>query len=466
MLNQGTIIAKATGAGSSAISLFRLSGSDAIRMVSKCFQPKSEKKLADQKSHTVHLGTLHDKGSPLDEVLVSIFKAPHSYTGENVVEISCHGSNFIQEEILRLFISIGAQQAKPGEFTLRAFLNKKMDLSQAEAVADLIVSESKAAHEVAMNQMRGGYTAEIAQLRQKLLDFASLITLELDFAEEDVAFADRTALKDLLGSLQSKIKSLLDSFHYGSVIKKGVPVAIVGKPNAGKSSLLNAILNEDRAIVSSIPGTTRDTIEDTLTLSGIEFRFIDTAGLRETNDRIEAVGVAKAKEKVDLAKVMVYLFDTNDTSLSEIRSAIKEFKREDLIVVLVENKIDLIQEAGESTLTKALKEQSSQIPTHGFCSISTFDPRSIEELKKTLYNQIKKIAVQGDVVVSNARHYEALQNALGAIIEIGEGLESELTGDLLSVHINEAIHFLGEISGEISNDELLGNIFSKFCIGK
>jgi tRNA modification GTPase len=466
MLNQGTIIAKATGAGSSAISLFRLSGSDAIRMVSKCFQPKSEKKLADQKSHTVHLGTLHDKGSPLDEVLVSIFKAPHSYTGENVVEISCHGSNFIQEEILRLFISIGAQQAKPGEFTLRAFLNKKMDLSQAEAVADLIVSESKAAHEVAMNQMRGGYTAEIAQLRQKLLDFASLITLELDFAEEDVAFADRTALKDLLGSLQSKIKSLLDSFHYGSVIKKGVPVAIVGKPNAGKSSLLNAILNEDRAIVSSIPGTTRDTIEDTLTLSGIEFRFIDTAGLRETNDRIEAVGVAKAKEKVDLAKVMIYLFDTNDTSLSEIRSAIKEFKREDLIVVLVENKIDLIQEAGESSLTKALKEQSSQIPTHGFCSISTFDPRSIEELKKTLYNQIKKIAVQGDVVVSNARHYEALQNALGAIIEVGEGLESELTGDLLSVHINEAIHFLGEISGEISNDELLGNIFSKFCIGK
>jgi tRNA modification GTPase len=466
MLNQGTIIAKATGAGSSAISLFRLSGSDAIKMVSKCFQPMSEKKLADQKSYTVHLGTLHDKGSPLDEVLVSIFKAPHSYTGENVVEISCHGSNFIQEEILRLFISIGAQQAKPGEFTLRAFLNKKMDLSQAEAVADLIVSESKAAHEVAMNQMRGGYTAEIAQLRQKLLDFASLITLELDFAEEDVAFADRTALKDLLGSLQSKIKSLLDSFHYGSVIKKGVPVAIVGKPNAGKSSLLNALLNEDRAIVSSIPGTTRDTIEDTLTLSGIEFRFIDTAGLRETNDRIEAAGVAKAKEKVDLAKMMIYLFDTNDTSLSEIKSAIKEFKREDLIVVLVENKIDLIQEAGESSLTKALKEQSSQIPTHAFCSISTFDPRSIEELKKILYNQIKKIAVQGDVVVSNARHYEALQNALGAIIEIGEGLESELTGDLLSVHINEAIHFLGEISGEISNDELLGNIFSKFCIGK
>tara|TARA_B100001057_G_scaffold500185_1_gene613982 strand:+ start:1847 stop:3247 length:1401 start_codon:yes stop_codon:yes gene_type:complete len=466
MLNQGTIIAKATGAGSSAISLFRLSGNDAIRIVSKCFHPKSEKKLADQKSHTVHLGTLHDQGSPLDEVLVSIFKAPHSYTGENVVEISCHGSNFIQEEVLRLFISIGAQPAKPGEFTLRAFLNKKIDLIQAEAVADLIVTESRAAHEVAINQMRGGYTEEISKLRQKLLDFASLITLELDFAEEDVAFADRTALKDLLGSLQSKIKSLLDSFYYGSVIKKGVPVAIVGKPNAGKSSLLNALLNEDRAIVSSIPGTTRDTIEDTLTISGIEFRFIDTAGLRKTNDRIEAVGVAKAKEKVYLAKVMIYLFDTNDTSLSEIKSAIKEFKREDLIVVLVENKIDLIQKAGESSLTKVLKEQSSQIPTHAFCSISTFNPQSIEELKNTLYNQIKKITAQGDIVVSNVRHYEALQNALGAIIEIGEGLENKLTGDLLSIHINEAIHFLGEISGEISNDELLGNIFSKFCIGK
>ena len=466
MYNQGTIIAKATGAGSSAICLFRLSGNDSIKMVSKYFQAKSKKKLTEQKSHTVHLGTLHHNGATLDEVLVSVFKAPHSYTGENIVEISCHGSNFIQEAILRLFISKGAQPAKPGEFTLRAFLNKKMDLSQAEAVADLIASESRAAHEIAINQMRGGYTDEISQLRQKLLDFASLITLELDFAEEDVAFADRIALKDLLGSLQSKIKSLLDSFQYGSVIKKGVPVAIVGKPNAGKSSLLNALLKENRAIVSAIPGTTRDAIEDTMTLSGIEFRFIDTAGLRETDDQIEAIGVAKAKEKVDLAKVMIYLFDAHDTSLSEITSAIKEFKREDLIVLLVENKIDLIQEAGESSLTKALKEQSSQIPTHAFCSISTFDPDTIEQLKKTLYNQIKKIAVQGDVVVSNARHYEALQNALGAIIEIGEGLESELTGDLLSVHINEAIHFLGEISGEIGNDELLGNIFSKFCIGK
>jgi tRNA modification GTPase len=341
-----------------------------------------------------------------------------------------------------------------------------MDLSQAEAVADLIVSESKAAHEVAMNQMRGGYTAEIAQLRQKLLDFASLITLELDFAEEDVAFADRTALTELLSILQSKIKSLLDSFQYGSVIKKGVPVAIVGKPNAGKSSLLNALLNEDRAIVSAIPGTTRDTIEDTLTLSGVEFRFIDTAGLRETDDQIEAVGVAKAKEKVDLAKVMIYLFDANDTSLEEITMAFDEFKREGLIMLLVENKIDLIQEQEESTLMNTLKKEFVHFPGLALSSISTFDPNTIEQLKKTLYDQIQKIAVQGDVVVSNARHYEALQNALQAILNIKKGLKDELSGDLLSVDINEALNYLGEISGEITNDELLGNIFSKFCIGK
>lgn len=466
MINQGTIIAKASGAGSSAISLFRLSGSNSIEMVSDCFQPKSQKKLLDQKSHTVHLGTLKHNGDALDEVLVSIFKAPHSYTGENIVEISCHGSNYIQEEILRLFISKGAQPAKPGEFTLRAFLNKKMDLSQAEAVADLIVSESKAAHEVAMNQMRGGYTAEIAQLRQKLLDFASLITLELDFAEEDVAFADRTALTELLLAMQSKIKSLLDSFQYGSVIKKGVPVAIVGKPNAGKSSLLNALLNEDRAIVSTIPGTTRDTIEDTLTLSGVEFRFIDTAGLRETDDQIEAVGVAKAKEKVNLAKVMIYLFDANDTSLEEINAALNEFKREGLIILLVENKIDLIEEQGKSSLMNALKRESDHFPNLALSSISTFDRDTIEQLKKTLYNQIEKISIQGDIVVSNARHYEALQNALQAILNIKKGLKDELSGDLLSVDINEALNYLGEISGEITNDELLGNIFSKFCIGK
>jgi tRNA modification GTPase len=466
MINQGTIIAKATGSGSAAISMFRISGSESIAMISQCFKAKSPKKWEKQKSHTVHLGLLNWDGATIDEVLVSIFKAPHSYTGENVVEISCHGSSFIQEEILRLFISLGAQPAKPGEFTLRSFLNQKMDLSQAEAVADLIVSESKAAHEVALNQMRGGYTAEIAHLRQKLMDFASLITLELDFSEEDVAFADRTALNLLLEELQSKIKSLLDSFQYGSVIKKGVPVAIVGKPNAGKSSLLNALLNEQRAIVSDIPGTTRDTIEDTLTLSGIQFRFIDTAGLRETQDQIEAVGVARAKEKVAQAKIMLYLYDPNDTDISEIITALNEFKRKDLIIVLVENKIDLIGDLKGTSLISELKKQSSHFSYDALCGVSTFDTRSIAQLKEILFRQVDNIAIQGDVVVSNARHYEALQNALKSIINIKMGLENELSGDLLSVDINEALHFLGEISGEITNDELLGNIFSKFCIGK
>ena len=412
------------------------------------------------------MGILHQGGATLDEVLVSIFKAPHSYTGEEVVEISCHGSSFIQEEILRLFISLGAQPAKPGEFTLRAFLNKKMDLSQAEAVADLIMSETQAAHEVAINQMRGGYTSEIAQLRQKLLDFASLITLELDFSEEDVTFADRTALNLLIEELTSKIKSLLDSFQYGSVIKKGVPVAIVGKPNAGKSSLLNALLNEDRAIVSAIPGTTRDTIEDTLTLSGIPFRFIDTAGLRETKDEIEAVGVAKAKAKVALAKIMIYLFDPNDIQLSEISNALNEFKRKDLIILLVQNKTDLIDKNKKSPLIESIKKQSSTLSYTEFCSISTLDSKTIDQLKDKLFKQVDNIVVQGDVVVSNARHYEALQNALKAVVNISKGLDNDLSGDLLSIDINEALHYLGEISGEITNDELLGNIFGKFCIGK
>ena len=466
MINSGTIIAKATGSGNAALSMFRLSGEKSIALVSECFKPRLQKRLTEQKSHTVHLGVIHQNGKVIDEVLVSIFRAPNSYTGEDVVEISCHGSSFIQEEILRLFIAMGAKAAKPGEFTLRAFLNKKMDLSQAEAVADLIQSESKVAHEVAIKQMRGGYAEEISQLRQKLLDFASLITLELDFSEEDVAFADRTALEKLLETLKSKIKSLIDSFQYGSVIKNGVPVAIVGKPNAGKSSLLNVLLNEDRAIVSDIPGTTRDTIEDTLTLWGIQFRFIDTAGLRETDDKIEAVGVAKAKAKVDLAKVMIYLFDSNDSSFSEIINAIDEFKREGLIIILVENKIDLIEGGKLSSLYQRLKKSRTEIPYDALCSISTFDPNSTEKLKKTLFKQVNNIAAQGDVVVSNARHYEALQNALKAILNIKKGLENELSGDLLSVDLNEALNYLGEISGEVTNDELLGNIFSKFCIGK
>ena len=464
-MNEGTIIANSSASGTAAISLLRLSGENAIDLVTSSFKSKSGKKLSDQKSHAIHLGRIHNDGTEIDEVLVSVFKAPNSYTGENVVEISCHGSIYIQQEILQLFIRKGAKPAQPGEFTLRAFLNKKMDLSQAEAVADLIASESKAAHEVALNQMRGGYTQELILLRQKLLDFASLITLELDFSEEDVEFADRKELFALLDEIQMKIKSLADSFAYGSVIKKGVPVAIIGKPNAGKSSLLNALLNDNRAIVSSIAGTTRDTIEDTLIIKGIQFRFIDTAGLRETTDEIEAVGVAKAKEKALKAKVLLYLYDRNDANLNEIIKDINEFMRDDLILIPVESKVDLNKNAAnefDSALTKELNSKKILQPI----KISTFDKISIESLKKFLFNQVSQMASNQDVIITNIRHYDALQNVLKAIFNIKNGLDHEISGDLLSVDINEALMHLGEITGEITTEDLLGNVFANFCIGK
>ena len=465
MMNEGTIIANSSAAGTAAISLLRLSGENAIDLVTSSFKSKSGKKLSDQKSHTIHLGRIHNDGTEIDEVLVSIFKAPNSYTGENVVEISCHGSTYIQQEILQLFIRKGAKPAQPGEFTLRAFLNKKMDLNQAEAVADLIASESKAAHEVALNQMRGGYAQELILLRQKLLDFASLITLELDFSEEDVEFADRKELFALLDEIQMKIKSLADSFAYGSVIKKGVPVVIIGKPNAGKSSLLNALLNDNRAIVSSIAGTTRDTIEDTLTIEGIQFRFIDTAGIRETTDEIEAVGVAKAKEKALKAKVLLYLYDRNDTKLNEIIKDINEFRRDDLILIPVESKVDLnINRVNDfdSALTNKLISNKILQPI----KISAFDNASIESLKKFLFTQVSQMASNQDVIITNIRHYDALQNVLKAILNIKNGLDQKISGDLLSVDINEALMHLGEITGEITTEDLLGNVFANFCIGK
>ncbi len=465
MMNEGTIIANSSAAGTAAISLLRLSGENAIDLVTSSFKSKSGKKLSDQKSHTIHLGRIHKDGTEIDEVLVSIFKAPNSYTGENVVEISCHGSTYIQQEILQLFIRKGAKPAQPGEFTLRAFLNKKMDLSQAEAVADLIASESKAAHEVALNQMRGGYTQELILLRQKLLDFASLITLELDFSEEDVEFADRKELFALLDEIQMKIKSLADSFAYGSVIKKGVPVAIIGKPNAGKSSLLNALLNDNRAIVSSIAGTTRDTIEDTLTIEGIQFRFIDTAGIRETTDEIEAVGVAKAKEKALKAKVLLYLYDRNDTKLNEIIKDINEFRRDDLILIPVESKVDL-NISGVNDFDNALTNKLISNKILQPIKISAFDNASIESLKKFLFTQVSQMAFNQDVIITNIRHFDALQKVLKAILNIKNGLDQKISGDLLSVDINEALMHLGEITGEITTEDLLGNVFANFCIGK
>ena len=466
MLNEGTIIAKATANGISAISIIRISGSDSIKMVSNCFRAKSGKLLTNQKSHTIHFGTIYDKDRAIDEVLVSLFIGPNSYTGENIVEISCHGSIYIQQQIFQLFINEGAKPANPGEYTLRAFLNQKIDLVQAEAVADLIASDSKAAHEVALNQMRGGYTHQIAILRQKLLDFASLITLELDFSEEDVIFADRKALNKLINELKERIKSMIYSFEYGSVIKNGVPVAIAGKPNAGKSSLLNVLLNEDRAIVSSIPGTTRDIVEDTLSIDGINFRFIDTAGLRETDDQIELIGVAKAKEKVSKAKILIYLFDQSDISLEEVFDSIESFKREDLIIILAENKIDLRPESQSSNFNDQLKSKLKNYFISAFIRISTFDLTTVDKLKTLLVDQVNNTSTSEGIVVSNARHLNSLQNSLKAVLNIKKGLKNNLSGDLLTVDINEALNHLGEISGEITNDELLGNIFSKFCIGK
>lgn len=465
MINEGTIIANSSASGTGAISLLRLSGENSIDLVTNSFKSKSGKKLSDQKSHTIHLGRILNDETEIDEVLVSVFKAPNSYTGENIVEISCHGSTYIQQEILQLFIRKGARPAQPGEFTLRAFLNKKMNLSQAEAVADLIASESKVAHEVALNQMRGGYTQELILLRQKLLDFASLITLELDFSEEDVEFADRKELFALLDEIQLKIKSLADSFAYGSVIKKGVPVAIIGKPNAGKSSLLNALLNDNRAIVSSTSGTTRDTIEDTLSIEGIQFRFIDTAGLRDTIDEIEAIGVAKAKEKAFKAKVLLYLYDQNDTNLNEIIKDINEFMRDDLILIPVQSKVDLNKNGAnefDSALTKEFNSKKILQPI----KISTFDNTSIESLKKFLFTQVSQMASNQDVIITNIRHYDALQNVLKAILNIKNGLDQKISGDLLSVDINEALTYLGEITGEITTEDLLGNVFANFCIGK
>ena len=343
MYNEGTIIALSTAPGSGAIAIIRLSGEDAISKTDLFFKSKSGKNLSESGGYSISYGDLVDNDEIIDEVVVSVYKAPHSYTGENIIEISCHGSIYIQQRILSLFTNAGVRLASPGEFTLRAYLNNKKDLSQAEAVGDLIASESKEEHRVAMEQMRGGYSDEIEVLREKLIHFKSLIELELDFSEEDVEFADRSDLKTLLNELEGKLSSLIDSFTYGNVIKEGVTVTIAGKPNAGKSSLLNAIVNEDKAIVSNIPGTTRDAIEDVTTINGVKYRFIDTAGIRETTDEIESIGVARAKSKIDSSRILIYLFDRSDITENELIKEVKSYLREDLQVYLVENKIDLLK---------------------------------------------------------------------------------------------------------------------------
>ena len=457
MINQETIIALATPNGLGAISVIRISGLNAISVTEKLFKPKGNKKLSNQKSHTVHLGHLMKNGHELDEVLVTLFKGPHSYTGENTIEISCHGSTFIQQEIIDLFIENGIRVANPGEFTLRAFINGKMDLNQAEAVADLIASENEGSHKLAMEQMKNGFSNDLKKLRAELLHFSSMIELELDFYQEDVEFAERSEFKKLTVKIQTELEKLIDSFKSGNVLKNGISVAIAGKPNAGKSSLLNTLLNEDKAIVSDIPGTTRDSIEDSLVIDGINFRFTDTAGLRETEDIIESKGIEKTKEKINNARILIYLFDSNDTTFNEINSDMKSFKRKDLSVLLVRNKVDL-KNTNQNLINQLEKFEIIEISANNIDSVSS--------LKKRLVNEINILNPYTDTVISNSRHYEALMKALKAIEEVNMGLKSEISGDLLSVDIRKSIEHLAEITGEITNDDVLGNIFANFCIGK
>ena len=465
MYNEGTIIALSSPPGSGAIAIIRLSGEEAISKTDIFFKSKSGKKLKQSYGYSISYGDLVEGDEVIDEVVVCVYKAPHSYTGENIIEISCHGSNYIQQRIISLFTKSGVRLANPGEFTLRAYLNNKKDLSQAEAVSDLIASESKEAHRIAMEQMRGGYSDEIEVLREKLIHFKSLIELELDFSEEDVEFADRSDLKSLLNELESKLSSLIESFSYGNVIKEGVTVTIAGKPNAGKSSLLNAIVNEDKAIVSDIPGTTRDAIEDVTTINGIKFRFIDTAGIRETSDKIESIGVEKAKSKIGTSRILIYLFDRLDITEKEIIKEIKSYERDDLQIYLVENKIDLLKYSNTDSYKENIKSLINQ-NNITFHRISALNSDLVSELKEMISKNLN-LSSQSNIIISNSRHLEALNNSLKAIDSVKSGLKDGLSGDLLSIDLNDAIINISIITGKIDIDQdILGSIFSKFCIGK
>jgi tRNA modification GTPase len=447
-----TIIALATPPGVSALGIIRLSGKNAIELTQAVFKGKN---LEQQPSHTVHLGTIGD-GRAIDEVMVSLFKEPNSFTKENSVEISCHGSPVIIKEIIKLFLKRGVRLAEPGEFTKRAFFNGRFDLAQAEAVADLIHSETDNARQAALNQMRGGFSKEIQKLREELIHFASLIELELDFGEEDVEFAKRDDLKKLIIQIQSYLTSLIQSFDQGNVIKNGIPTVIAGKPNAGKSTLLNALLNEEKAIVSEIPGTTRDVIEDEMIVGGIAFRFMDTAGLRETTDVVESIGVERTRDRMKKASLILYLFDLVNTTLEEIRTEEAELKKLGIPYLKIGNKMDKASVAFIDLLKK-----------EDFLFISAAAKTNIQALKEKIVSQfqIKEIK-QGDVVVTNLRHYQNLVQTNLSLERVLVGMEQGTTGDFLAMDIRQALHFLGEITGTITSDDLLANIFGKFCIGK
>ncbi|MFL2629450.1 MAG: tRNA uridine-5-carboxymethylaminomethyl(34) synthesis GTPase MnmE [Flavobacteriaceae bacterium] len=467
MLSKGTIIAPSTPPGSGAIAIIRISGSESIKLTNSFFKSKSGIKLSSSKSFKLILGDFIVNKKTIDEVLISVFKNPNSYTGEDLVEISCHGSSYIKQKIIKSYIDMGVELAQPGEFTLRAYLNKKLDLSQAEAVSDLISSETKSEHKIAINQIKGDFSNAIELIREKLIEFTSLIELELDFSEEDVKFANRKDLNKLINDLKNKLKSLIDSFKYGNVIKDGIPVTIAGRPNSGKSSLINSLLKEEKAIVSNIPGTTRDIIEDTLIIDGLKFRFIDTAGLRKTNDEIESLGIEKAKEKIKKAKVLLYLFDRKDISLKEIIKENNDLFHNDLLIILIENKIDLIENYGSSQFYKNLNKEINKSSISNFIGVSTFNDNHIEKLKKLLIENHKELNNNSDIIISNVRHYNALKKALESLDDVEKSLKNEVTGDLLSIDLKESIYQVGLISGKIDVDQdILSSIFSKFCIGK
>lgn len=460
---QDTIVALATPNGIGAIAVIRLSGLDAINIANSVWKGKD---LTKQASHTIHFGHIMDGDLMLDEVLVSLFVAPKSYTRENVVEISCHASGYIIESIIKLFIKKGARSAKPGEFTLRAFLNGQLDLSQAKAVADLIASNSKASQQVALQQLRGGFSNQLQGLREQLVNFASLIELELDFAEEDVEFANRNQLKQLIVDITRIIGRLIQSFELGNAIKQGVNTVIAGRPNAGKSTLLNALLNEERAIVSHIPGTTRDTIEEVLNIQGINFRLIDTAGIREATDAIEQIGVQRTMEKISQSALLIYVFDAEQITLEELKNDLESLQSPGIAMLLVANKMDLIQEDKKQ---ESIQEffRTSGLPDLQTIFISAKEKLHIDDLKNKIYGTAIKDQLSGDeTLVTNIRHLEALQKTEEALIRVLSGIDGSITSDFLSMDIKQALHYLGEITGAVTTDDLLDNIFSKFCIGK
>lgn len=449
-----TIVALATAQGVGAIAVIRLSGPQAIAIADK-LAPKI--KLAEKATHSIHFGIIKNAQQTVDEAVFSLFRGPHSFTKEDVVEISVHGSTFIIDQVLQLCLQLGARMAQPGEFTFRAFMNGRFDLSQAEAVADLIAADNAHAHRVAINQMRGGFTHEIARLRSQLVDFASLLELELDFSEEDVAFADRSALLALLQQLLKAVNQLKASFLLGNVMKQGVATVIAGKPNAGKSTLLNALLKEEKAIVSHIPGTTRDVIEDVISLEGIKFRFYDTAGIREATDMIESIGVSRTFEKMGQAAIILYLFDLQTEDTTALREAIKEVPVQNARLLLVGNKMDTVD-------SSVIKQLQADFPEMLF--ISAKEKEGMEALQEKLLTIVNLHQLQTETVVANARHHGALVQAAHALEAAFSGLTNQLATDLVAQDIRQCLYYLGEITGEITTDDLLGNIFSKFCIGK